>query len=189
MAEEKTTPEKSEAKVESGTKGGMMKKLLIYGIPAFLVQLVVIYFLTAKFVVPMTAHQVSGSSPEHSKAGTTESNGNEPDDVAKDDGDAKESHIYVIKDMIINPAGTNGQRYLLSTIAFNVSTEEALRDFEKKEMAVRDMLNSILTSKSMEQLIDVTQREGLRTEIAKQAKGLVNHGTVTSVYFSKYIIQ
>lgn len=191
MAEETSTTEQSPEKPgSSGEKGGMFKKILIFGVPAFLVQLVLIYFLTAKFVVPITVQRQVAGAGDHSGKEKGHADDSASGGQAKDEDDgAGEQHIYVIKDLIINPAGTNGQRYLLSTIAFNVSTDEALKSLERKEMAVRDLLNSILTSKTMDQLIDVTQRDPLRQEIASKAKTLVNHGKLNSVYFSKYIIQ
>ena len=189
MAEETPKTEQPAEKSESPKgKGGMMKKLLIFGVPAFFVQLVLIYFLTAKFVVPMTTHyQGVGAADQSGKGKSSEHGETESVDAGKESGN--EENIYVIKDMIVNPAGTNGQRYLLSTIAFNLSSEEALKSFEKKEIAVRDLLNSILTSKTMDQLIDVKQREALRQEIVSKSKALIGHGKLNSVYFSKYIIQ
>ncbi len=186
MAEEAPKKEQEEKK-EEPKSSGLMKKLLIFGVPAFLVQLVLIYFLTAKFVVPMTVQSHIGKVEKHE---TSDAHGEEGSgDEEKSDGEIKPQHIHIIKDLILNPAGTNGQRYLLTTIAFNVSSEEALKELEANEIAVRDVLNSVLTSKTMDQLIDVTQRESLREEIQKKAGGLMSHGKIKSVYFSKYIVQ
>lgn len=190
MAEETHTPDHGEKKGEKKS-GGMMKKLLIFGVPAFLVQLVVIYFLTAKFVVPMTLQSQIGkiskleTKPQDGEKGATSDESSDEDDTEE----PKVQQVYVVKDLIINPAGTNGQRYLLTTIAFNVSSEAALKELEGKELLVRDMLNSILTSKTMDQLIDVSQRETLREEIQKKAREILNRGKVKGVYFSKYVVQ
>jgi flagellar FliL protein len=190
MAEEAPAPEHSDVKTDGAKeKSGMIKKLLIFGVPAFLVQLVLVYFLTAKFIVPITIQHNGSKAAVQSVKDERGNQHSSESDGASEEGEAKEQHIYVVKDLIINPAGTNGQRYLLSTIAFNVSTEEGLKELETKEMAVRDLLNSILTSKTMEQLIDVTQRESLRQEIGKRAEGMIANGKLLSVYFSKYIVQ
>lgn len=182
MAEE--TPVKETQKPEQSAESSFTRKLIIFGVPAFFVQLVVVYFLTAKFVVPLAVqNSVATPSGAISASGVTE------EEHSSSPTDIKDDFIFVIKDMIINPAGTNGQRYLLTTIAFNVSTEEAMKSLEKREMAVRDLLNTILTSKTMDQLIDVSKREALRQEIFAQAKPLVENGALRSVYFSKYIIQ
>lgn len=191
MAEDTQAPEQNEKKEEKKS-GGTMKKLLIFGVPAFLVQLVVIYFLTAKFVVPMTLQSQIGKIAKH-ETKDEHTDGEEPTGEGAEDEEEestpKVQQVYVVKDLIINPAGTNGQRYLLTTIAFNVSSESALKELEGKELLVRDMLNSILTSKTMDQLIDVAQREALREEIQKKAKEILSRGKVKGVYFSKYVVQ
>lgn len=179
MAEE--TPA-TETQSQQPAESSFTRKLIIFGIPAFLVQLVVVYFLTAKFVVPLAVQNSVAATPGTATAAPSE-------EGSPSSADVKDDFIFVIKDMIINPAGTNGQRYLLTTIAFNVSTEEGMKSLEKREMAVRDLLNTVLTSKTMDQLIDVSKREALRQEIFGQSKTLVNNGVLRSVYFSKYIIQ
>lgn len=188
MADETQQAASPAAKVEE-KKGGNLKTVLLIGIPAFLVQLVVIYFLTAKYIVPMTTHLPNGNASAHAGGGGTHDSAAASNDSESSDTESKDQFIYVVKDMIINPAGTNGQRYLLTTIAFNMSSEDAVKSLEKKEMAVRDLLNSVLTSKTMEQLVDVTKREGLREEIAVRTRELVDRGKLRDVYFSKYIVQ
>lgn len=158
------------------------KNILLIGVPAFLVQLVLVYFLTAKFLVPISLKNAAAASPQN----PSEASHAVP---AHDESETQEEFLFVIKDLIINPAGTNGQRYLLTTIGFNVSSEAARKEMEKKELAVRDALNSILTSKTMDDLIDVSKREMLRHEIYERCKELIKSGKLQSVYFSKYIIQ
>jgi flagellar FliL protein len=185
MAEE-VPQQPTEEKTEK--EPGTLKKVLLVGVPAFLVQLVLVYFLTARFLVPLSLQNAGALLPAH--ASPTHTTGNETTAAESSaEAAATEEHLFVIKDLIINPAGTNGQRYLLTTIGFNLSSEEARKEMEKKELAVRDALNSVLTSKGMEDLIDVSKRELLRQEIFMRCKELVKTGKLQSVYFSKYIIQ
>ncbi|HMK39540.1 MAG TPA: flagellar basal body-associated FliL family protein [Bacteroidota bacterium] len=147
-------------------------KLIMIGIPVFLVQLAVVYFLVAKFVSP-------GSSAQQSEAAKTEQ---------KESADQSKS-IFVVKDVIVNPAGTNGTRFLLTTVGFEISGPEREKDLEKREVQVRDVLNSVLTSKGLDELVRVDQREMLRKEIAQKVGEMLPSGALTNVYFSKFIIQ
>jgi flagellar FliL protein len=97
--------------------------------------------------------------------------------------------MFVVKDMIVNPAGTNGSRFLLVTIGFESSSAEGVKELERKEIQLRDILNTVLTAKSLDELASVGQREELRTEIQARSGELVKVGSVTNVYFSKFIIQ
>lgn len=151
----------------------MLKKLLMFGVPVFVVQLVVIYFLTVKFIVPPTSEQ-DGVATGHKE---------------KEESDNSPDQIFVVKDIIINPAGTNGTRFLLTTIGIEVGSAETMREVEQKEMQVRDALNSILTSKGMERLVNVELRAALREEIGQKISGILKSGKAKNVYFSKFIIQ
>ncbi len=148
------------------------KKLILIGVPLFLVQLALVYFLTAKFVAPTaTAAPVSPQVPAGEKT------------------EGVEQHIFLIKDLIVNPAGTNGTRFLLTTIGVQVSTPEAAKELETKEVQVRDVLNTILTSKGLGELVSPELREKLRLEIAGRIGAMLKTGKLENVYFSKFIIQ
>jgi flagellar FliL protein len=168
--EKEETPEAKPASAQPAPK----QKLLIYGGAVFVLQLVVIYFVVAKFIMPASPHQESEKVNEATEKEKTET---------------VEQHIFVIKDLIINPAGTNGTRFLLTTIGFEVSTAEAAKELETREIQLRDILNTILTSKGLDDLANAQQREELRTEIAAKARELVRNTELKNVYFSKFIIQ
>jgi len=155
--------------------GLQIKKLAMIGIPVFIVQLAIVYFVAVKFLSP------ASHSPADAAAASAE--------AEKETQANAEPNIYLIKDLIINPAGTNGNRFLLASVGFEVSSPAALQDLQKKEIQVRDALNTILTGKTLNELVDISKREGLRAEIAKHVGGLVKNGTMKNVYFSKFIIQ
>lgn len=163
----------SEPAAKAAAPSFFSKKIIMIGIPIFVVQLAVLYFLMAKFV----------AAPTHAATGVPK---------AEDESQKTESatqNIFLIKDVIVNPAGTNGTRFLLTTVGIEVSTPEAQQELEKKEVQVRDLLNSILTSKELNELVSIEQRELLRVEISKQVGGLLKSGKLRNVYFSKFIIQ
>jgi flagellar protein FliL len=159
--------------VKAATPSFFSKKLIMIGIPIFVVQLAIIYFIMAKFFV----------APSHaeSTAAKTETEGQK--------AETETQNIFLIKDMIVNPAGTNGTRFLLTTVGIEVSTPEAQQELEKKEVQVRDLLNSILTSKELADLVSIEQREVLRGEISKRVGEMLKTGKLRNVYFSKFIIQ
>jgi len=164
---------------ETAEKSGMpMKKLLIFGIPVFVVQLVVVYFVITKVLAPSPVQSAEQA------AAATKGHGSEAEN-----GAAVEASIYIVKDIIVNPAGTNGTRFLLTTVGFEVTTPEAKKELEAKDVQVRDVLNTVLTGKDLVTLSMVEQREPLRQEIAKKVGGLLRSGDLTNVYFSKFIIQ
>lgn len=176
MAKETQPPEQSKTPPVApapAPAGATPMKLAAIGIPVFLVQLAVVYFLVVKFVAPS-----AGAAPaEPAKAAET-----------KESADAAKS-IFVVKDVIVNPAGTNGTRFLLTTVGFEINSAEREKDLEKKEVQVRDVLNTVLTGKGLDELVRPDQREALRKEIFQKVAEMLPAGTLTNVYFSKFIIQ
>lgn len=148
-----------------------VKKMAIYGAVVFLVQLAVVYFVTVKFIVPASAQSVAPA--EKNEEASVEI----------------EQQIFLLKEVLVNPAGTNGTRFLLTSIGFEMSSLEAKQEIERKEVQVRDVMNAIFTSKTLPELIDFQRREVIRHEIKVKTAGLVKSGTLKKVYFSKFIIQ
>jgi flagellar protein FliL len=177
MAKETQPPDQSkqpqQAAPPAAAQGATPMKLIIIGIPVFLVQLAVVYFLVSKFAAPSSTTAQS----EPVKAAEQ-----------KESAEAAKS-IFVVKDVIVNPAGTNGTRFLLTTVGFEINGVEQEKEIEKKEVQVRDVLNTILTSKGLDELVSTEQREQLRKEIFQKVGEVLPAGTLSNVYFSKFIIQ
>lgn len=164
----------NETQPSAAKEGIAMKKILMIGAPVFILQVVVIYFLMATFILPLAVNQ-----PESEQQYNEEGNSNEEE----------EKKIYVAPDIIVNPAGTNGTRFLLTSIGFEVRSPELLKELEGKEIQVRDVLNTVLTSKRLDELVNASKREILREEIAIEVNKLLHNGDLEKVYFSKFIIQ
>jgi flagellar basal body-associated protein FliL len=160
-----------------------LKKLIIIGIPVFVVQLALVYFIASKFLV---------GSPTVAPAG---GHGQKTEEAASVEGaegaeeGTSESQIFIVKDIIVNPAGTNGQRFLLTTIGIEAFKPTTKTELEKKEFQVRDALNSVLCSKGLLELSIPSQREFLRKEIQERVGEIIKTGKIKNVYFSKFIIQ
>ena len=151
-----------------------LKKILMIGGPILLVQIVVVYFLISKFFAPAAAQDLH-------EAG-----------VAAEKKQASEEQtplIVVIKDVIVNPAGTNGSHLLITTIGLEVNTLEAKTELEQKEVQTRDVLVTILTGKRMDELTTPEQKELLREEIHQQVNKILKSSRLSKVYISKFIIQ
>ena len=152
MAKNPAPPEQPAPAAKTASEkatGFSMKKMITIGIPLFLVQVVLIYFVVTKFLSP-----ASGSAGDHSAAKKGES-----EHAAAASDEEVTQNIHIVKDLIVNPAGTNGTRFLLTTVGFSVTTPEAKLELENKDMQVRDVLNTILTSKDLAELSGAAERE------------------------------
>ena len=175
MAKEATqtpqTPAPAGTPVPETKESFSMKKILMIGIPIVLVQIVLIYFLFVKFIAPNAAQQATEEEKESAES---------PEE---------QTQVLVIKDIIVNPAGTNGTRFLLTTVGLEVPTAEIKQELEQREVQTRDILNTILTNKGLEELTIPQYKETLRNEIIEKLNATLKKGKVRNVYFSKFIIQ
>ncbi|MDP2301429.1 MAG: flagellar basal body-associated FliL family protein [Ignavibacteria bacterium] len=158
-------------------------KVLMIGLPVFIVQLVLVYFVTANILMnraPTTSH-----SSETGQTENQDSSENPQDENLEERG----KFIFVMEDIIINPAGTDGKRLLLSSIGFDVSREEDNKELETKQVLVKDIVISLLSSKSIMQLGDAQYKDTLRIEIASNLQERMPKIKINDIYFSKYILQ
>jgi flagellar basal body-associated protein FliL len=98
-------------------------------------------------------------------------------------------HVYVVKGIVVNPAGANGLRFLLATIGLEVTSEETVKELEKRDVQVHDSIIGILTSGTLPELDDSGSRDNLKIRIKGEINNDLTSGKVLNVYFSKFIIQ
>ncbi len=167
MADEELTEKKS----------GINPKIFLFGLPLFIIQLLVVYFVTANVLLSKIDAHTADKKTEKAKEKVVP--------VKTDLG----KYIYTVEDVIVNPAGTDGKRLLLSSVGFDLSAEESKQEMKEKEVLVKDLIISILSSKNINQLMNYSYKDSLRIEIAKKMKLKLPEVKVNNIYFSKYIIQ
>lgn len=207
--ENKTAPEGEESTEETTPKKSLpIKKYGIYA-GAVIVIVAAAYFATLKVVKPMlagkqaVAGKVEGetSKPEPAeetkkeKEPDTGKTAKEKEEGAGKHGEAESgaekpaNNIYMIKEIIVNPAGTSGTRFLSTSIGFQMANGEVSKLFEAQEAVVRDALITILSSRTVPELTDSLQRESLRQQILLQVRKLLGTEEVTAAYFTEFVLQ
>jgi len=191
MAEEKTnTPPEIIAAVK--TPSAFKPKILIIGLPIFIVQLVAVYFITANILIP-GGHSSPTKEGEKTEETTETTEATEEKSGETKEGKTSESSanglIFSVDDMIVNPAQTNGKMLLLASLGLAVEDEESRKVMEEKQVIVKDAIISVLSSKNVTQLGSSTYRDTLKTEILKNLAVQMPGSKVNNIYFSKFIIQ
>ena len=130
MAEEEAKKEVKEKK-----KKGFNFKVILIGLPLFVIQLVLVYFITATFLVKSapSSHFVQDGEQ------IVEHEGEESPEDGEDENSIPQK-MFNIEDLIINPAGTSGQRLLLLSIGFSVDDEEKLKLLQENEVVIKDIV-------------------------------------------------
>jgi flagellar FliL protein len=104
-------------------------------------------------------------------------------------GEEEGSLVYAIQDIVVNPAGTAGSRFLSISFGFDVGSDALWADFEAREQMVRDALITILSSKTVSQLTDAKQKEIMRYQIKKRLSKLLETEELEAVYYTDFVLQ
>lgn len=94
-----------------------------------------------------------------------------------------------LEGVIINPAATSGQRYLMLNIGLEAQNTSILDEVKQKEVVVRDTILKVLGSHSVEQLSDITQRSQLKESLRGAVNSVLRNGQVDHLYFTRYVLQ
>jgi len=97
--------------------------------------------------------------------------------------------IDLVSDLVVNPAGTDGTRYLCTTVALETIEPEVSEEIKVREAQIRDVLIEILSRRSIGELADLGTRDVLRDEIRAGVNDLLTGGEVVGVYFSNFVLQ
>jgi flagellar FliL protein len=137
--------------------------------------------IAKKMVPPVALHADSGKAEgkegEHGKG------------EGKEGKEAEGGASLLLDNMVLNPAGSGGGRYLLASISIRYANAGMKEKFTAREAEIRDGLLHVLGTKTIEQLTDVAAREALKNEIKEAVDAIMGPKTVTGVFFPQFVIQ
>jgi len=175
-----------EVKVEKKTSS--ITKIILFGVPAFIVQLILVYFITANILMnKVSSAAADGHGDEVTEEAGEDGHGEEGEDGHGEGGAGQ--FIFATDEIVINPANSNGRQLLLTALSFDMHDEQGKVELEGKDFLVTDMIISVLSGKNTRFLIDITQRDSLRNEIAHKIEQFLPKAKINKVYFSKFIVQ
>lgn len=160
---------------------------------------------------PMVADKVvpsAGASAKHAKADAHGEEGDEEAAADEEEGDGEEEEapaedhgkggeaaaakpVHTIENLVLNPAESGGQRFLLLSIAFELKDAAALEQMKARDAELRDAVLQSVGAKSVEFLADMAQRDSLKSELKTVAGKLFpeKKGVIRRIYFPQFVIQ
>jgi flagellar FliL protein len=148
-------------------------KTIINLVVVVLVMAGVAFMVVSKFLAPQ--------QPATEQEAVEESSDEQEEDV--------KGEIFMVEELLVNPTGTSGTRFLSASIGLEVADHETVLQLEEQKMPVRDLLITILSSRTVEQLTNAADREMMREEIANRLNTLLGPQKVSAVYFVDYVLQ
>lgn len=97
--------------------------------------------------------------------------------------------VHQIENLVLNPANTNGGRFLLVTASIVVKDAAALEEMTARDAEIRDRIVGLLSARTIEYLSDPTNRDALKTDLAAAIGALFEEGVVKRVLLPQFVIQ
>ena len=94
-----------------------------------------------------------------------------------------------IDGMIINPADSQGKRYLLVSVGLESHDAAVLEEVKQKEVVVRDVILKVLGDRTVDELANVALRNELKDNIRGAVNDVMRQGEVDRMYFTQYVLQ
>ncbi len=110
----------------------------------------------------------------------------------KHEGKEGASSVYRLDNIIVNPANSDGQRFLMCSIAIQADDPAALDILREHEIELRDRVVTLLAAESIESLTAAGVRDSLRTRILTAivpVLGEEGEGVELQVYLPQFVIQ
>ena len=110
----------------------------------------------------------------------------------KDDKTGKDAGamtLHVVDNLVLNPAGSGGTRFLMVNATFEMKDAAADELMKARDAEVRDVLLALIGHKTVDELTDVSKREDMKKEILASMAPLFPAGAIKRVYLPQFVIQ
>ncbi len=173
-----------------GNQGGKKGSPIIIYIAIAVIMAVAGYFLGGGLgggggEEPESAQHEEHQEESHDSHGSSDSHGGS----SGHDASTGSSDIFMMEDIIVNPAETGGTRFLSVSIGFDVGSGKTASMLKEREAIIKDALITILSSKTISQLSDPKEKEITRYQIKKRVEHILSVEDIAAVYFTDYILQ
>jgi flagellar FliL protein len=160
------------------------------------------FLMVSQFIKPDPAFNQALEDEAARKASAAE------DSAASAQAEHAQKQIYLIEDVIVNPAGTRGSRYLSVSIGVEMNAPEhgeaaggeggghgggaaeaEVNPLDVKKPQLRDALINILSSKTIPELTTTEEKEKIRQEILTKFTEVLEPQPVYQIYFVDFVLQ
>lgn len=93
-----------------------------------------------------------------------------------------------IQNLIVNPSGTDGTRFLMISLGIESKEAAALEEVKAKDIVVRDTILKVLGERPVESLT-IANHTAMKSELLAAINALLSEGKVERLYFTQYVLQ
>lgn len=100
-----------------------------------------------------------------------------------------EPAYYQMEELIVNPADTRGQRYLVVECNLELQHTDHIELVEQNIQRIKHDMIELLSARTLQQLGQFEEREELRIELAEVVNRAIGLRSVRNLYYTRYVMQ
>jgi flagellar protein FliL len=112
-----------------------------------------------------------------------------PAAVTKDASKTETPVHYEFANLVLNPAGTGGTRFLMLTATFQVKDDATKQLFTDRDSEVRDRILGVLGKRTVDDLAEMSHREVIKQELIDSVGAMFPKGAIVKLSFPQFVIQ
>ena len=91
--------------------------------------------------------------------------------------------------LIVNPAGSEGMRFLMATVGVGVENEKIQEELHEFDLPIRDRITSVLEEQTLDALTSPGARENLKVILAEAVAPFLEGQSEFVIYIPHFVIQ
>jgi flagellar FliL protein len=131
----------------------------------------------------------AGGAPKHAAATAAVDGEHGAAEAETDRGGGKSNGILALEPFIANLADDGGRRYLKATFQIDFGKSEVPPTMQARLPQVRDLLLTLFTSKTFDDVRTPEGKQQLREEIIARVNQVLDRDLAKAVYFTEFIVQ
>jgi flagellar FliL protein len=117
------------------------------------------------------------------------SEGGEGEHGKKGEKDGPKTVVHSLDNLVLNPAGSSGTRFLMVNVAIEVKDDKITEEMNNRDAEARDAVLRVLGAKTVDELTDIAKREGIKKEVQDALMVLFPKDAIRRLYFPQFVIQ
>jgi flagellar protein FliL len=97
--------------------------------------------------------------------------------------------MFAVDGLIINLMSEGGARYAKLAVALELDAQELAPEMLAKKAVVTDIIITVFSSKTAEELMNSKGKESAKNEIMEKVNERLKDGRVKNVYFTNFVVQ
>lgn len=96
---------------------------------------------------------------------------------------------YQLEDIVVNPARSNGQRFLVLGMSLELYHHDHIMLLERNMTRIKENMQRIVATRTVNELVMFEEREKMREEMIREINDITGVTSVRNLYFTRYIMQ